>query len=136
MKKLLILIMAAFVSLQAASANYEKGYKEAVAAAGKSGKPIMLVISSHSCYYCDLFNSATLSKELVIKALNRDYVSTVVYPDEGEYVPQGLLTGATPTIWFLMPDGEPMLDPIMGAVDEKEFIKILAIIHQAYLEVR
>jgi thioredoxin-related protein len=136
MKKILALLFAALVSLQAASAKYEKGYNEALSAAQKANKPVMLVISSHTCHYCDLFDKDTLGKSMVIKALDRDFVSTVVYPDSGEYVPRQLLTGATPTIWFLTPRGEPMFEPVMGAVGEADFIKVLAIVNDAFQRAR
>lgn len=132
MKKILALLFTALLSLQAAAPKYAKGYNEALEAAQKAKKPVVLVISSHHCHYCDMFDKETLGKEMVIKALDRDFVTTVVYPESGDYVPRQLLTGATPTIWFLAPDGQPMFDPVMGAVGEADFVKFLAIVHDVF----
>jgi thioredoxin-related protein len=136
MKKILALLFTALLSLQAAGPKLEKGYNEALAAAQKAKKPVMLVISSHHCHYCDMFDKETLGKEMVSKALDRDFISTVVYPNSGEYVPRQFLTGATPTIWFLAPDGEPMFEPVMGAVGEVDFLKALAIVNDAFQRAR
>jgi thioredoxin-related protein len=132
MKKILFVWMMLTGLLAAASLQLEAGYEKALSKAQAQDRPVMLVLSSHSCRYCDLFDQETLADDQVIKALNRDFVNTVVYAAEGQYVPRQLITGATPTIWFLKPSGEPMFQPIMGAVGKEDFIKALAIVHDAY----
>lgn len=132
MKKILTALLLFTALLGAASLELETGYATALVKAQKENKPVMLVLSSHSCRYCDLFDKETLNDAMVIEALNRDFVSAVVYAAEGEYAPRELITGATPTIWFLQPDGAPMFQPIMGAVGKEDFIKALAIVHDAY----
>lgn len=134
MKKILMALLMTTTFLSAASLELQKGYAAALAKAQKDNKPVMLVLSSHQCRYCDMFDEQTLSDKLVIDALNRDFVSTVVYAAEGEYAPRDLITGATPTIWFLQPDGAPMFQPIMGAVGKEDFIKALAIVNDAHEE--
>ncbi len=111
---------------------FASGYEEALATAAAQNKPVMMVLSSHSCRYCDLFDEQTLADPMVIKALNRDFVNVVVYATEGEYAPADLITGATPTIWFLTPQGQPMFQPIMGAVGKEDFIKALAIVNETF----
>jgi thioredoxin-related protein len=132
MKKLLFVWVLLTGMLAAASLQLEAGYDKALSKAQAEERPVMLVLSSKSCRYCDLFDQETLADPQVIKALNRDFVSMVIYADKGEYVPRQLVTGATPTIWFLTPKGEPMFQPIMGAVGKEDFIKALAIVHDAY----
>jgi len=136
MKRIMIatamMLWAALAS--AATLNLEKGYNEALAKAVELDRPVMLVISSRNCRYCVMFDQETLSDATVIEALNRDFVSAVVYPDQGENVPPYLLTGATPSIWFLVPDGRAMYEPVMGAVGKDDFIKALAIVNDSYKE--
>ncbi|MDX1295461.1 MAG: DUF255 domain-containing protein [Sulfurimonadaceae bacterium] len=132
MKKILFVWMMLTGLLAAAPLQLETGYEKALEKAQSQDRPVMLVLSSHSCRYCDLFDQETLADAQVIKALNRDFVNMVAYTDEGQYVPRQLITGATPTIWFLTPKGEPMFQPIMGAVGKEDFVKALAIVHDAY----
>jgi thioredoxin-related protein len=134
MKKIMMLLLLVSTFLGAASLQLETGYTTALAKAQKENKPVMLVLSSHQCRYCDLFDSETLSDSMVIEALNRDFVSAIVYAAQGEYAPEILITGATPTIWFLQPNGDPMFQPIMGAVGKEDFVKALAIVHEEYLK--
>ena len=131
MKKILLTLLL-LAGMAHGAIEMAAGYDAALEAAQKADKPIMLVLSSHSCRYCDLFANETLGDDLVIQALNRDFVSTIVYAAEGEAAPRELITGATPTIWFLNPDGTPMFQPIMGAVGKEDFIKALSIVHDTY----
>lgn len=132
MNRIIIPLLLVWGALFASPLTLQKGYTEALAKAKQVDKPVMLVVSSHDCRYCTLFDNQTLSDALVIKALERDFVSVEVYPTAGEYLPRDLYTGSTPTIWFLTPAGDPMFEPIMGAVPKNEFIKILAIVDDAY----
>ena len=134
MKKIVMAFLMTCAVLGAASLQLENGYAAALTKAQTEKKPVMLVLSSHQCRYCDLFDSETLGDDKVIEALNRDFVSTVVYAAQGEYAPEMLITGATPTIWFLQPNGDPMFQPIMGAVGKEDFIKALAIVHEEHLK--
>jgi uncharacterized protein YyaL (SSP411 family) len=132
MKKFLILLGFLATFLGAAELQKEPGYAQAISRALELNRPVVLVVSSHDCHYCDVFDSETLADAMVIEALNRDFVTSVVYASESGYIPRELFTGATPTIWFLLPDGTPMYDPVMGAVGKEDFIKALAIVHNEF----
>lgn len=112
--------------------HMERSFEDAVAKAQSLNRPIMLVVSGLDCRYCDMFDNETLSQPMVAKALNRDFVSVELYPAQGQAMPPQFNTGSTPTIWFLTPDAQPMFAPLMGAVPEDEFLKALAIVHQAF----
>lgn len=136
MKKILIALMLIWGVANASSINWEKDYQSAMTKAKMTSKPVMLIVSSHNCRYCVMLEKRTLTDDLVIKALNRDFVSVIAYIDDRDYVPNDLLTGGTPTIWFLQPNGEPMFQPLMGALDAENFIKALSIVYDEFAKTK
>jgi len=129
MRKILLYIALLFATtLMANEIEWAKDFDSGIAKATKENKPVLFVFSRHSCKYCVILEKTTLSSPKVIEALNRDFVSIVSYSDENDYTPRKLWRPGTPTIWFLYPKGEPMYQPLMGAVGEKNFLEALAIV--------
>lgn len=111
---------------------WAKDFQSGISKATAQNKPVLFVFSRHSCKYCRLLEETTFSDKRVIKALNRDFVSIIAYSDENDYMPQQLWRPGTPTIWFLLPNGEPMYQPLMGAVGEDGFLEALAIVKKEF----
>jgi thioredoxin-related protein len=133
MRKILLFLAVLFTtSLMAAEIHWAKDFKSAVKEATKQNKPVMFVFSRHSCKYCVILEETTFKDARVIEALNRDYVAVTSYTDEKDYTPQELIRSGTPTLWFLLPSGEPMFQPLMGAVDAENFLKALAIVKEEF----
>ena len=108
--------------------DFESGIKEAT----KVNKPVLFVFSRHSCHYCKVLDETTFQDEKVIEALNKDFISIISYTDENDYTPRELWRPGTPTLWFLKPDGEPLFQPLVGAVDAENFLKALAIVKEDF----
>ena len=136
MRKILVALMLIWGVANASAINWEQDYQSALTKAKMINKPVMFIVSSHNCRYCVMLEKKTLTNDLVIKALNRDFISVIAYVDVKDYVPNELLTGGTPTIWFLQPDGEPMFQPLMGALDAENFIKALSIVHDEFAKTK
>nr|CAI78804.1 hypothetical protein [uncultured Campylobacterota bacterium] len=100
--------------------------------AGAQNKPVLFVFSRHTCKYCVMLDNTTFKDTKVIEALNKDFISIVSYTDENDYTPRGLLTPGTPALWFLMPSGQPMFQPLMGAVDAPNFLNALNIVKEEF----
>jgi hypothetical protein len=47
-------------------------------------------------------------------------------------MPRELYRPGTPAIWFLLPSGEPMFEPVMGAIDANNFLKALSIVEKEF----
>jgi len=131
-KKVLVVLLMVWGVANAAGIAWEKDYQSALRKGMMTGKPVMLIVSSHNCHYCAVLEKNTLSNEKVIKALDRDFVSFTAYLDGGDRIPRDLVTGGTPTIWFLKPDGDPLFQPLMGAIDAANFTKALAIVKDEF----
>ena len=132
-----ILLVAALLltsSLFAADLHWAKDYKSGVAAATKANKPILFIVSSTHCKYCLLLDRTTLKDPMVIKALNNDFIAIRSWVDKGDYVPMEIRqnTPGLPGIWFLLPNGEPMYQPLLGYVKTKSFLGALGIVKQAF----
>lgn len=133
MAKIVLYITIFFAtSLMANNINWEKDFKSGIEIATKEKKPVLFVFSRHTCKYCVLLEETTFAEDTVIDALNKDFVSIISYSDENDYTPNELWRPATPTIWFLYPDGEPMYQPLMGAVDKTNFLKAISIVKSEF----
>jgi uncharacterized protein YyaL (SSP411 family) len=114
------------------SVNWAKNYDEALSLAKKENKPVYILISSNRCKYCREFKRTTLQDDTVIKALNKDFISLNVKLDKKDYLPEKLYTPGLPGMWFLLPNGTPMFQPIMGKPETYQFIQALGIVKTTF----
>lgn len=121
-------LAAAMILLAAWPARAEvafTGYDEALAAAARDQKHVMLYFWADWCQYCAKFNREILPDEKIARALNDGFVSVQI--DIGDD-PQGLArkynARSMPTIVFLKPNGE-MAGYLPGYLPPPEFLEIL-----------
>lgn len=133
MRKIITLALLLFATtLFASEIKWAKDFDSGMAQAKKENKPVFFVFSRHTCKYCKVLEQTTFVDTTVIKALNKDFVSIIAYSDEGDAMPRELWRPGTPTLWFLLPSGQPMYQPLMGAIGAKDFLKGLAIVKQEF----
>ena len=130
-KIVLILLFSAF-ALFGGSIKWEKDYSTAIAKAKSMNKPLMFIVSNHNCHYCVQYEGTTLRDSKVVQKLNNDFISSIAYIDENPIFPHQLEVPGTPGTWFIKPNGEPMFEPIMGAVGSEDFLKALNIVKEEY----
>jgi thioredoxin-related protein len=128
MKKILFILLVTFSALFAGSIKWEKDYAAALKQAKALNKPMMFIISNHNCRYCLQLESTTLKDPKVIQQINSNYVAAIAYVDENPLFPRDLYVGGTPATWFIKGNGEPMFEPLMGAIDATSFLKALDIV--------
>jgi len=131
MKTLFILLLT-LSALFADGIKWEKDYATALKQAKILNKPMMFIISSHTCRYCVQLESTTLKDSKVIQKINTNYVAAIAYVDENPLFPRELYVGGTPATWFIKGDGDPLFEPLMGAIDTVSFLKALDIVSQEY----
>ena len=132
LKKILFLLSISYISLLAGEVHWAKDFDSGLKEAQKQNKPVLFISSRHTCKYCVILDNTTLKDDNVVKALNKDFISIVNYSDEGDVTPRYLYRPGTPSIWFLLPSGEPMFQPIPGAIDAKNFINAVAIVKEEF----
>jgi len=131
-KKILFTLFILISTLYSSEIKWAKDFQTGVKEATKANKPIFFLFSNHGCKYCVLLANTTLKDKRIIKALNRDFIAIASYTDENDYTPRELWRPGTPTLWFLKPDGEPMFQPIVGAVNAEYFLQALAIVKNEF----
>ena len=132
LKKIIFIALLSVSSLFASGVNWAKDYESGIERAKKENKPVLFILSRHTCKYCVILDETTLSDKKVVTALNRDYVSIISYTDENDYTPRELWRPGTPSIWFLLPSGEPMFQPIPGAIGSEPFLNALSIVKDEF----
>ncbi len=106
--------------------NWEKKIPAAINRGKREHKPVMILVTSDGCKWCDILRETTLSDSQVIAKLNKDFIIAQGYTNRGE-VPRELYTSGTPGTWFLK-NGEPMFQPLMGALPKDQYIEALDIV--------
>ena len=132
MKKILFLLLVTLCAVFGSGIKWEKDYATALKQAKAQNKPMMFIISNHNCRFCVQFESTALSDPKVVQKLNKEYIAAIAYVDENPVFPNSLYVGGTPATWFLKNDGEPLFEPLMGAVDSTAFLKALDIVSDEY----
>ncbi|MEA3330286.1 MAG: DUF255 domain-containing protein [Campylobacterota bacterium] len=133
MRKILIYITLLFATTaMAANISWAKDYESGMKLAKAQNKPVLFVVSRDTCKFCVILKDTTFKDKTVVKALDRDYISIIAQIDENDYVPKELYAPGLPTIWFLLPDGRPMFQPLMGMVKSKDFLDALAIVKSEF----
>ena len=134
MRKILLMVVMFSSLLSASPIHWEKDLKVAITKATKLKKPILFISSRHTCKYCVILERTTLSNPKIINELNRNFVSVVSYSDDGDYLPKDLWRPGTPAIWFLDAHGEPLFQPIMGAIDSDNFEKAMQVVKKEFIK--
>ncbi len=135
MRKILIIVMLLLsVTLMANEIKWAKDFKSGMNEAVKLNKPVLFISSRHTCKYCVILDENTLKDKKVVDALNKDFVSIISYSDEYDYMPGELYRPGTPAIWFLLPDGRAMYQPIMGALDAVNFLEAIKVVKKSFDE--
>ncbi|MCK9491680.1 MAG: DUF255 domain-containing protein [Sulfurimonas sp.] len=135
MRKIIIYLTLLFAtSMMASEIKWAKDYDAGIKEATRFVKPVLFISSRHTCKFCVILDETTLKDERVAEALNRDFISIISYSDENDFMPKALWQPGTPAIWFLLPNGDPMYQPIMGAIDADNFVKALGVVKQEFDE--
>lgn len=129
---LILIVSVAF----GANIKWEKDYATALKQSKQLNKPIMFIVSSHHCHFCVQFENTTLKDPKVVQKLSSDYINAIAYVEDDPVFPHDLYVGGTPATWFLKGNGEPLFDPVMGAVDPINFAKALDVVTKEYKKIK
>jgi thioredoxin-related protein len=134
LKKSLLLfwIMTGFLM---AEIHWQPSYAQAKETAVKENKPMMVILVSHSCRWCQRLKNRTLNNPKVTDYVNRHFVPVIVYRGEGNY-PDFITSARVPTTFFLSPDEEFLTKPWVGYQAPNEFLYDLKAARKAFLASR
>ena len=137
MHKILIYMVLLFAtSLMAAEVSWAKDYQSGLKQAKAENKPMLFVISRDTCKYCIMLKNTTFKDKKVVAALDKDFIAVTSWINENDYVPQELFAPGLPAIWFLLPSGEPMYQPLMGAQSVDDFLYALGLVKEEFTKTK
>ena len=134
MRKIMVLALLLSSMAFGSSIHWAKDYQSGIAEATAKTKPVLFISSRHTCKYCVILERTTLSDPKIINELNRNFVTIVAYSDDNDYMPKDLWRPGTPAIWFLDDKGDPLFQPIMGAIDAENFYRALMLVKKEYIK--
>ena len=123
-------------SLLAAEVNWAKDYNSGLKQAKEQNKPMLFVISRDTCKYCIILKNTTFKDKKVTTTLNKDFIAVTSWINENDYIPEELFTPGLPGIWFLLPSGKPMYQPLMGAQKIENFLYALDLIKKDFEKIK
>jgi len=127
-----LLLVSIFFSLSFASIddfanknNYFVNYEQAKAKALQTNKPLMLVLVTTTCPWCEKLKKQTLNKKIINNYVSQHFIPVILNKDKGEY-PVGKFTAkVVPTVFFIDAKTETIIDSSYGYKSKKKFLNIL-----------
>jgi thioredoxin-related protein len=124
MNKIFLLLFLTFINLHAADIVWAKSFSQALEKAQKEKKNIMLLITTETCRWCRKLESQTLTDEVVVSRLNKDYISVHLTRGVDEY-PRYLDAPGVPATYFLDRAGKPIIKRVMGYWNVEDYLSYL-----------
>ena len=100
-------------------------YRDAIKEAKSSKKSVMVLITSKYCKWCKKLKRETLSNDIVIDRVNREFVAVEVRRGAKNYPYRHLRARVVPTIYFLYNNGKPIMRPVRGYWSVENFLSYL-----------
>jgi len=112
--------------------NYFTNYKEAKEKSLQTNKPIMLVVVTNTCPWCEKLEKQTLSKNIIKKFVAENFVPVILNRDEAHYPINKFVAKVVPTVFFIDSKKETTIDNSYGYKSTKKFLTILEKIDSNY----
>jgi len=113
-----------------AEVNWQPDYRSAKVEAQKTGKPMLVLLVSHTCRWCRKLENRTLQNPRVVDYINQHFVSVIVYredrgDDENPAYPDFIESSMVPATFFLTPDEETIIQPSIGYWEPEDYMSDL-----------
>ncbi len=112
--------------------NYFTNYKEAKEKSLQTNKPMMLVVVTNTCPWCEKLEKQTLSKNIIKKFVAENFVPVILNRDEAQYPINKFVAKVVPTVFFIDSKKETTIDNSYGYKSTKKFLTILEKIDSNY----
>lgn len=109
----------------AADMHYENNYKTALTKAKRSGKPLMLFMTTSYCPWCRKLENRILSQTDIDTAIKNKYVPLALNLDKDSYPEKFAKTRFTPIIYIVNPTTEEIEHKFVGYSTRDEFLHLL-----------
>jgi thiol-disulfide isomerase/thioredoxin len=109
----------------AADMLYENNYQTALAKAKKTGKPLMLFMTTSYCPWCRKLENRILSQTDIDSAIKEKYIPLALNLDKDSYPEKFAKTRFTPIIYIVNPTTEEIEYQFAGYSTRNEFLHLL-----------
>lgn len=109
----------------AADMGYETSYKVALDKAKKSGKPLMLFMTTSYCPWCRKLENRILSQADIDKSIKEKYIPITLNLDKDSYPEQFAKTRFTPILYIVNSTTEKIEHKFVGYSTRDEFLHLL-----------
>ena len=123
MIKLLATLLISFLTLHAASINWEKDYDSAIQKAKKENKPIFVMVSSPTCPECNYMKKHVFTKDEVKNYVNKNFVS-YQFDISDTNIPEQMQFWGIPRFYFSK-DGKNVYNKTMGGLKVDKFMTLV-----------
>lgn len=120
MKRFFILLIFTINLLYASELTYEKAVQKGI----KQNKPIMLVLVSNYCSWCNRFKKNILKDKDIKFRLDEEVITLIVNKSEDGY-PKKFETSLVPTTFFIDPKNEEEIISQVGYANIENFKELL-----------
>jgi thioredoxin-related protein len=127
-----ILFISVFFSLGFASVNnfnktdnYYTNYNQALEKSLQTNKPLMLLVVTTTCPWCEKLKKQTLSKEKINNFISKNFIPLILNKDKAQYPTDKFEAKVVPTVFFINPRDEKIINTSFGYKSQKKFLKSL-----------
>ncbi len=130
MKKIIIFVLMG-AGLLMAEVEWRHDYASARNQAQKSGKPMMVLLVSRTCRWCQKLKNRTLQNPEISYFINSRFIPVLVYRGEGGF-PEIIHSTLVPTTFFLTPDEKMIIPPVKGYWEPTEYMSDLKLAFEKF----
>ncbi len=105
--------------------NYFIDYKKALESSKITKKPLMLIVVTNTCPWCEKLQKQTLTKDLIHNYIATNFTPLILNRDKAQYPTKKFVAKVVPTIFFINSNEEQSIDVSYGYKSHKKFIKVL-----------
>ena len=105
--------------------RYETEYRTALAKAKKTGKPLLLLMTTSYCPWCRKLENRILSQTDINKVIQEKYIPVTMNLDKDSYPEQFGKTRFTPILYIVNSETEKIEHQFAGYSSRNEFLRLL-----------
>jgi len=123
MKKVLILFLT-LAGFLMAEVNWQPNYNAARAEAKRTGRPMLVLLVSHTCRWCRKLKNRTLQNPEIVTYINNHFVPLIVYRENLDF-PDFIKSPMVPTTFFLTSNEKMLMKPVAGYWEPDDYMSDL-----------
>lgn len=105
--------------------HYFTNYEKAKENAKQTNKPLMLVLVTNTCPWCEKLEKQTLSKKEISNVVMQNFTPLILNRDTKLYPSDKFVAKVVPSIFFIDSTNEKIINTSFGYKTKKKFINVL-----------